>query len=200
MYTQKHLEIPCKDMSDAVLIQQALDGDRSAFEDLVRRYTTPLFNFICRLMGDYDLASDILQQVVLQLYISLASLNRAKPVKAWLFQVAHNRCVDEFRHKKVVYFSQLEWDDDGDELSPLTAIPDNNPLPEELAERHDLQEQLNRAIRMLPARYRDIVLLRYVAQLSFAEIGRTLHIPESTAKTYFQRAKPLLRTSLSELS
>jgi RNA polymerase sigma-70 factor (ECF subfamily) len=63
-----------------------------------------------------------------------------------------------------------------------------------------LQEQLNRAIRMLPARYRDIVLLRYVAQLSFAEIGRTLHIPESTAKTYFQRAKPLLRISLSELS
>jgi RNA polymerase sigma factor (sigma-70 family) len=71
-------------------------------------------------------------------------------------------------------------------------------LPEDLAERHDLQQVLNRAIQSLPPKFRAVVLLRYTSQLSFSEIGRTLNMPEATAKTYFHRAKVLLRKILSE--
>ena len=73
---------------------------------------------------------------------------------------------------------------------------DPRPLPEEIVEQRDLQECLQRAIRRLPPRFRSVVLLRYAAQLTFAEIGEVLGMPEATAKTYFYRAKPLLRTML----
>jgi RNA polymerase sigma factor (sigma-70 family) len=185
------------EIADGVLAQQSLAGDQQAFESLVKRYSGSLFNFICRFLGDYDQASDILQQVFLQLYISLPNLRTGEPLKAWLFQVARNRCLDELRKKRAIHFSDLESSTDEDDVSPLAAMPDTGPLPEEVAERHDLQACLQRAIEALPPKFRSVVLLRYASQLSFSEIGHVLNMPEATAKTYFQRAKPLLRTTLA---
>jgi len=186
------------EISDSALAQQSLAGDQRAFELLVQRYSTPLFNFIYHFLGEYDQACDILQQVFLQLYISLPTLRIGEPLKAWLFQVARNRCLDELRRKRAIHFSELEAANDEDDLSPLVALPDNSPLPEELAERRDLQQTLQKAIMSLPPKFRAVVSLRYANQLSFSEIGRTLNMPEATAKTYFQRAKPLLRSFLTK--
>ena len=122
------------DMTDGVLAQQTLAGDQYAFESLVQRYSTPLFNFIYRFLGDYDQACDILQHVFIQLHTSLATLRTDKPLKAWLFQVARNRCLDELRRKRAIHFSELEAVNDDEELSALAAIPDTSPLPEELAD------------------------------------------------------------------
>jgi RNA polymerase sigma-70 factor (ECF subfamily) len=185
------------EITDGMLVQKALAGDQQAFEALVRRYNVPLFNFICHCLGDYDLASDIAQQVFLQLYLSMPTLHTSKPLKAWLFQVARNRCLDELRRKRVMHFSELEASNDEDDLSPLAIMPDQQPLPDEIAEQHDLQHALREAIDALPPKFRSVVLLRYAGQLSFSEIGKTLNMPEATAKTYFQRARPLLRTALS---
>ena len=188
------------ELSDALLAQQSLAGDQRAFETLVQRYSTALFTFICRFLGDYDQACDILQQVFLQLYLSLPTLRTGDPLKSWLFQVARNRCQDELRRKRAMPFSELEWVTDEDEVSPLAALPDPDPLPEEWAERRDLQACLQQAILTLPPTFRAVVLLRYTAQLSFAEISQVLQMPEATAKTYFQRAKPLLRATLTARS
>ena len=186
-------------VSDGVLAQKALNGEEDAYALLVERYSTQLFNFVCRFLNDYDMANDILQQVFLQLYISLPKLRTGEPLKAWLFQVARNRCLDELRRKHAIHFSELQGGYSEDEdLSPLDVIPDNRPLPEEIADQHDLQATLQRAIDALPPKFRAVVLLRYSAQLSFSEIGQALQMPEATAKTYFQRAKPLLRATLTE--
>ena len=197
MQTQEPKTTHSTETSDGILANNCLLGDEQAFEVLVHRYSPPLFNFICHFLGDYDQACDISQQVFLQLYISLPTLRIGEPLKAWLFQVARNRCLDELRRKHTVHFSELETTSDEDELSPLAVMPDTSPLPEELAERHDLQVHLQQAILALPPKFRPVVILRYTAQLSFSEIGRTLHMPEATAKTYFQRAKPLLRSALA---
>ncbi|HET9920930.1 MAG TPA: RNA polymerase sigma factor [Ktedonobacteraceae bacterium] len=186
------------EITDGILAQQTLAGDEYSFEALVKRYSTPLFNFIYHFLSDYDQACDILQHVFIQLHTSLPTLRTDKPLKAWLFQVARNRCLDELRRKRAIHFSELETTSDDDELSPLAAIPDNGPLPEELAERHDLQQCLQAAIETLPIKFRMVVLLRYTGQLSFGEIGQSLNMPEATAKTYFQRAKPLLRAALTK--
>ena len=197
MQLRERTKRPMPEVPDSVLAQEILAGDQRAFEALVQRYSTPLFNFICRFLGDYDQACDISQQVFLQLYLSLPTLRTGDPLKAWLFQVARNRCLDELRRKHAIHFSELELTNDEDELSPLASMPDTGPLPEELAEHHDLQECLQRAIETLPPKFRSVVLLRYAGQLSFSEIGQVLSMPEATAKTYFQRAKPLLRRALS---
>src|SRR5947207_6682993 len=196
MHTQEHIRTPSSlDMTDAVLAKQVLSGDQEAFELLVRRYNTPLFNFICRFLGDYDLACDVLQQVFLRFYTSLPKLGTGEPFKSWLFQVARNCCVDELRrkHRYAIHFSQLEVENSEGELTGLCDIPDPGPLPEEVVERRDLQVLLQQAIETLPPKFRSVVILRYSSQLSFSEIGKSLGMPEATAKTYFHRAKVLLR-------
>jgi RNA polymerase sigma factor (sigma-70 family) len=185
------------ELSDGQLATQCLHGDEHAFEDLFTRYRPALFKFIFNFLRDYDLACDISQQVFLQLYISLPTLDTAKPLKSWLFQVARNRCLDELRRKRVVRFSELDTYSDEEESELLTFVPDPHPLPEDIAERHDVQEQVLRAIESLPPRFRSVVYLRYARQLTFPEIGKALGMPEATAKTYFSRAKPLLRASLA---
>jgi RNA polymerase sigma-70 factor (ECF subfamily) len=196
MQLRERIKSQHAEITDGMLAQQTLAGDQEAFEKLVQRYSSPLFNFICRFLNDYDAASDILQQVFTQLYISLPNLRTGEPLKAWLFRVARNRCLDELRRKRVVHFSELQASNEDEDLSPLAIIPDTSPLPEDIAERHDLQHILQQAIDNLPPKFRAVVLLRYASQLSFAEIGRALEMPEATAKTYFQRAKPLLRATL----
>ena len=197
MQTRERSKTQSTEITDGMLVQKTLAGDEQSFEMLVRRYHVPLFNFICHCLGDYDQACDISQQVFLQLYISMPTLRTGEPLKAWLFQVARNRCLDELRRKRAIHFSELETNSDDDDLSPLAIMPDTHPLPEEIAERHDLQQILRQAIQGLPPKFRSVVLLRYAGQLSFSEIGQTLSMPEATAKTYFQRARPLLRAALS---
>jgi len=101
------------------------------------------------------------------------------------------------RKRYAIHFSQLETENSEGEVTFLGDMADSGPLPEELMERHDLQDLLQQAIQSLPPKFRSVVTLRYTAQLSFSEIGRTLNMPEATAKTYFHRAKVLLRKTLS---
>src|SRR5229473_593428 len=122
MQMRERTRIQTSEMSDGILAQRSIAGDQRAFEILVQRYSTPLFNFICRFLSDYDQACDILQQVFLQLYISLPNLRTSDPLKAWLFQVARNRCLDELRRKHAIHFSELEPVNDDDELSPSRRI------------------------------------------------------------------------------
>jgi RNA polymerase sigma-70 factor, ECF subfamily len=197
MRTQECKTIQSTETSDGLLATQCLHGDERAFEGLYKRYRPALFKFIFNILRDYDLACDILQQVFLQLYISLPTLKTHKPLKSWLFQVARNRCLDELRRKRVVRFSELDTYNEEDEVEMFAFVQDPRPLPEEIAEHHDVQDRLLSAIKSLPPRFRSVVFLRYARQLTFPEIGRTLGMPEATAKTYFARAKPLLRASLA---
>jgi RNA polymerase sigma factor (sigma-70 family) len=197
MRTQEYKTIQSAETPDGILANHCLLGDEHAFEGLYKRYRPALFKFVLNILRDYDLSCDVLQQVFLQLYISLPTLKTNKPLKSWLFQVARNRCLDELRRRRVVHFSELDTYNEEDEVEMFTFVQDPCPLPEEIAERHDVQDRLLSAIKSLPPRFRSVVFLRYSRQLTFPEIGRTLGMPEATAKTYFSRAKPLLRASLA---
>ena len=199
MYAQELVKAHRLEFSDSELVQQALAGDERAFEILVERYNALLANWVYRILRNRNQVDDVLQHVFLQLFLSLATLHADRSLKAWLFRVARNRCVDELRRVRPISFSELVASDDfEDEFVPFEFIPDSSPLPEEIAERHDLQQRILRAIQLLPSKLRPVVFLRYTSQRSFYEIGQMLNIPEATAKTYFNRAKPFLRAALVE--
>src|SRR3989441_6722514 len=185
---------------DGVLVGQALAGDQRAFELLVSRYHRPLVSCIQGFLKDNEQVNDVLQHVFLQLYVFLPMLLRNVSLKAWLFQVARNRCLDELRkgHRRAeIPFSTLEWKYREEKLSPIEAIPDPEPLPEEVAERIDLYCSLQQAMFSLPPKCRSIVRLHCFRQLSFSEIARKLNIPENTVKTYYYRSLPRLRRALA---
>jgi RNA polymerase sigma-70 factor (ECF subfamily) len=184
---------------DGVLVGQALAGDQRAFELLVSRYHRPLVRYIRGFLKGDEQVSDVLQHVFLQLYLSLPILLRNVSLKAWLFQVARHRCLDELRkrHRRAeIPFSALEWKYREEELSPLEAIPDPEPLPEVVAERSDLQRSLRQALFALPPKCRSIVRLHCFRHLSFAEIAQTLNMSKNTVKTSFYRSLPHLRRAL----
>ena len=187
------------EFSDGVLVNEVLEGNQIAFEALVERYHTMLYRFIYHHLGEYDQACDVLQQVFLKLYIALPTLPTGEQLKPWLFRVAQNCCRDELRkrrRRRVTLFSALEWQAEEEEMPPLASIPDTRPLPEEIAEYHDLQSSLQQAIQALPTKFRSVVILRYLYQCSFSEIGQVLEMPMTTAKTYYYRACSKLRASL----
>jgi RNA polymerase sigma factor (sigma-70 family) len=183
------------DQSDQQLMVRIQRGDRHAIEYVIDRYQRTLFNFAYRFLGDADVAADVVQHTFIQLFTHIQDLRADDGLKPWLFRVARHRCLDEVRRQRTTAFSHLAPEDD-EGASPLDHYADPTPLPEELAERDDLQHILVEAIASLPPKYREVVSLRYTADLSFAEIGEVLGIPEATAKTQFHRAKPLLRAFL----
>ncbi len=188
------------EVPDGLLVGQALAGDQGAFECLVTRYQQPLVHHIRGFLKDHDQSYDILQQVYVQLYLSLPTLFRHISLKGWLFQVARNRCLDELRRRSrrpEVSFSTLEREDGEEELSPLEALPDGQPLPEEMTESSELHVSLHAAMVSLPPQLHAIVQLRCFRQLTFAEIGRTLNLPETTVKTSFYCSLPRLRRVLA---
>ena len=197
---QQYSSLQRKEVPDGLLVGQALAGDQYAFEFLVNRYHHQLVSYIQSLLKDHDKSYDVLQHVYLQLYLSLPILLRNVSLRGWLFQVARNRCLDELRkrrRKPEIPFSTLEREG-GEEGPPgLEAIPDPELLPEEMTESSELRDSLHAAIGSLPPKLRSIVQLHCLKELTFAEIGRTLNMSETTAKTYYYRSLPLLRRALA---
>jgi RNA polymerase sigma-70 factor (ECF subfamily) len=181
--------------TDDELVVACVNRDDDAFAEVVRRYERPLFNVAYRLTGSYEDATDSTQQTLIQAYRALPSSRMGLPIRPWLFRILRNQCIDRLRRKDAIPFSNLKLadDEDGDFLLDT---PDASPLPEEIAERADVQRILHSAIGTLSPRYRAVVTLRYQGDLSFAEIGACLGVPEPTARTLFQRAKATLRKVL----
>jgi len=185
-------------VSDEELAARFARGDMAAFETLVNRYAKPVFNFALGFLGDSDEADEAAQRAFVQIYQSLPRARLDSPLKPWVYQIVRNKCIDLWRRRRG---AGLSLDDPpGDEDADARDVADPAPLPDEIAERSDLQHLLRRTINALPPNYRTAVTLRYVNELSFAEIGKVMGVPENTAKTYFQRAKKRLRDQLSDLA
>ena len=167
--------------------------DSGAFEALVRRHQGPLYNFCYRMLGQAEDAADVAQETFVQLYSRLGQLDEREPLAPWLFRVARNRCIDVIRRRRTVPMSAPD-DSDGSvhEMDPA----DDEPLPDELAERADLQRLLATAIAALPPAYSEVVSLRYAGDRSFAEIAAILDCDEGAARVRFHRAKAQLRRHL----
>ena len=187
-------KVPYDHYSDEFLAKQAAEGDGGAFEALLRRHSRQLYSFAYRLLGDREMAGDVVQDAFISLYTMLPHRNSELPIRSLIYRIARNRAIDLLRERKAVVFSDLPEADEGDFI--LDGLADPAPLPQEIVERRDLQKLLSEAIAALPLRYRQVVALRYTTELTFAEIGEVLQAPENTVKTLFQRAKGMLREQL----
>jgi RNA polymerase sigma-70 factor, ECF subfamily len=170
MQTQETWTKEKPEAPDSVLVQQAMAGHQEAFEALVSRYEQSLLGLIYSYVVQYLEAQNVLQQVWLQLYLSLATLRQNGHIKPWLFTVARNRSLDILRSTRLLSFSELETGNEEDGAAFLDTLPDTSPTLEELAERHDLQQAVQRAILALPHSYRAVVLLSSGEQLTFTEM------------------------------
>jgi RNA polymerase sigma-70 factor (ECF subfamily) len=185
--------------SDERLVESALGGDRRAFESLVRRHQRPLVNHICRHTGQRDGALDLAQEVFLRVYLSLSSYDPRYRFTTWLYRIASNCAIDYLRRKQPPTCSL--HGDAGDEAGRGLAsnLAGNEPTPDEFLRLRELQRRLERAVRALPASYRQLILLRHRQHCRYDEIVRITGLPVGTVKNRIFRARELLRHELSDL-
>jgi RNA polymerase sigma factor (sigma-70 family) len=174
------------DDAENELAAQARDGDRQAFTRLVRRYQDRVFRFILRMIGNRDEAMDLTQESFMKAYQALPGWRPEARFSTWLFQIARNATLDTLRRRQCVDFVALDACQPGDAaIDPR----DGAPLPDEqLADRQHIG-LLERALRALPVDQREILLLRELEDMSYADIAATLSINEGTVKSRLARAR-----------
>lgn len=162
---------PAIPLSDSELIKQAQDGDQTAFAQLYNRYAQPLYRYIYFRIGDPDLAEDLQAEVFLRVFESLDRYeDRGWPLSAWLYRIAHDRTVDVIRRRRFRQTVPLEsW-------SGACEGPDH-----EIDVRLDCEE-LQRHLRDLTDDQRQVIYLRFIANLSVQEVALRLGRSEGAVK------------------
>jgi RNA polymerase sigma-70 factor, ECF subfamily len=184
------LAIPIRTMvavtDDGELIQRAATGDRSAFEDLYRRYARPVFGLALRRLGDRGRAEDAVQETFASIWRSAGSYRPDRgPGAPWLYAVARNAIVDRAR-------ARTETPSD----IPDEASADAGPADH--AEQSWVAWRVHRALEELPEREREVVALAYWSGLSQSEVAEFLGIPLGTVKTRTRAALAHLSELLGE--
>jgi RNA polymerase sigma-70 factor (ECF subfamily) len=169
-----------------------LDGSIDRFEDLVRRHQRPIINFLYRMVGDFELALDLSQDVFVRVYASLNRFDSRYRFTTWLYRIASNCAIDHMRRRRPITTSldapqRLQ---DGEVMSqPVGDEPD----PARQYEAKEALARLERSIDKLPEEYRELVLLRHSAHLSYEEMARVTGRPLGTVKNRLFRARETLR-------
>ena len=177
-------------MTDNEAIVRCQDGDREAFHHLVDQYKNVLFGTAVLMTGNRAVAEEQVQEALLSAWRGIRGFRRGSPVKPWLVRILVNAVLAHQRRLRVPTV-QL----DGNE--PREA---NNTYPDP-AETLDALENrlvLRRAIAGLSPDHRQVVALRYFAELTVPEVARSLGIREGTVKSRLHRALALLRPQLDD--
>ena len=176
--------------TDLELISKAIAGREDGFEGLVRRYQRPITSYVFRMLGDYDSALDVTQEVFIKVYNSLSRYSSEYKFSTWLYRIAHNAAIDHIRRNSVVGQSlETEAADGTYQLqleSPL-------PSPEQNRERSEWKAEIKAVIGLLPPAYRELILLRHSQDLSYDEIADVTGLPLGTVKNRLFRAREMMR-------
>jgi RNA polymerase sigma-70 factor (ECF subfamily) len=180
-------------LADGELVQSALDGREPSFEELVRRYQRPIAAYVYRMVGDYDAALDLTQEVFIKVYNSLARYRSEFKFSTWIYKIAHNAAIDHLRRHSV-RDQALTTGIDGERREVL--IESRRLTPEQESERKERRSEIESVVQLLPAAYRELIVLRHSQDLSYDEIADVTGLPLGTVKNRLFRAREAMRDHL----
>jgi len=176
-------------------------GDEQSFELLLRKYRTPLVNFLYRMVRDTAVAEDLAQEVFLRVYRARQEYAPSAKFTTWMFRIATNlalNSVRDNRHRRMD-ISMDQTVNAGDDEQPAMEVPDRAPTIEQKLVARTRSEMILRAVHALPEKQRAAVLLHKYQELDYDEIARILECSESALKSLLFRAYETLRTELAPL-
>ena len=176
--------------TDVELIHRVLDGDDTAFTELVKKYQKPVHALVWRKIGDFHIAEEITQDTFLKAYQELATLKKPQSFSSWLYVIAANNCSTWLR-KKHLRTESLEGTHSR-QLEKATysghVIAENERTAEE-AQR----EVVKKLLAKLQESERTVITLRYFGEMSSAEIGAFLGVSANTVRSRLRRAQQRLK-------
>jgi len=187
--------------TDVQLMLDVKAGDEQSFELLLRKYRTPLVNFLYRMVRDTAVAEDLAQEVFLRVYRARNEYAPSAKFTTWMFRIATNlalNSVRDNRHRRMD-ISMDQTVNAGDDEQPAMEVPDRAPTIEQKLVARTRSVMILRAVHALPEKQRAAVLLHKYQELDYDEIARILECSESALKSLLFRAYETLRTELAPL-
>jgi len=187
-------------LSDHELVAAARDGDELAFQEVVRRYRTPITNFVYRMLNDYEMAIDLAQETFVRVYTSIGRYEANYSFSTYIYRIASNLAISEIRkrkRRKVVSLFGMFTGDDGEPIEHDPA--DDRQLAEDALLEDERKRVVRRAIASLPEKYRTALVLRDIEDHSYEQIAEILGLSEGTVKSRINRARNLLREKLEHV-
>lgn len=174
-----------------LIVQQVLEGNTNAFEELVLEYERKVYNVALRILGNSEDAADMTQEAFIKAFNSLSGFRGDSKFSVWLTRIVSNLCLDFLRSRsRRPTVSLSVEDDEGDDVQ--LDIADVSQSPELLLERSLTRESVRRGLKALPEDYREILLLREIQGLSYDEIAEALNIEVGTVKSRIFRGRKKL--------
>ncbi len=176
-------------------IKQVKKGDQNAFGEIVEIYKNKVYQICYRMLGNRHEAEDAAQEAFIRAFVNIHTFNQDLKFSTWLFRIATNLCIDKIRKKKPDFY--LDAEVSGTEgLTLYSQIASETELPEDELESLELQEEVQKQILKLPDKYRTVIVLKYIEELSLNEISEILNLPLGTVKTRIHRGRDCLRQQL----
>lgn len=167
-------------------IQDVLAGNKQAYTHIINKYKNKLYATILRMTRDPQDASDLVQEAFIKIYEQLGKYDGKGSFSSWIYRVAFNHCMDEFR-KKSYQMKRVEINEE---------LMEDPKHPEVIFLKKENARQLERLISTLAEDERIIILLRYVNELSYDEISELVDVPVSTVRNKLHRAKKKMRETV----
>lgn len=175
------------------LVDRSRDGDLSAFNAIVERYQSQVYNVSARILGDRHLAEDVAQETFIKAHRSIDGF-RGGSLRAWLLRIASNLSLDATRSRKRRPAESLEAASE----RPGFSVPSDSPGPEQEALRGELREAIQDGIMSLPDDQRAVIVLVDVQGLSYDEAAEAIGSAVGTVKSRLARGRRRLRDALME--
>jgi RNA polymerase sigma-70 factor, ECF subfamily len=181
--------VRCKDLSDGELITVIHTQNREAYKELFSRYQRKLFSYIYHLVRSKDEAEDILQNVFSKTYKNIKNFDTSRKFSSWIYRIAHNESVNFIKRKSKRY--TVSWEDVTTSKDKLDTASNDKPQEDEWLQQ-EITKEITEAIKKLPKRYQQVLMLRYFQEQSYEDIGKMLGKPVNTIGTLINRAKKKL--------
>jgi RNA polymerase sigma-70 factor (ECF subfamily) len=173
--------------TDAELVEKCRSGDREAWEIIVRRRHSRIYNLAYRFTGRFDEAEDLTQEVFLKVYRTLHSYRpESGALETWIVRVARNHFIDHYRKYKTerTHTGALEDHHEG-AVSPTVRVE----TPGQALDRKETVDRVHRLLALLPEDQREAVVLRDLEELTYEEIADLLELPIGTVKSRINRGR-----------
>ncbi|RMF66076.1 MAG: sigma-70 family RNA polymerase sigma factor [Calditrichaeota bacterium] len=182
--------------SDEELIERFQKGDLYAFDLIVKRYKDQLLNFVYRFVGNQEEAEDIVQETFLRVYRKRKAYKRIAKFSTWIYTIAGNLSRTELRRRKrrkLFSVTDMGFEDRDYEIS------DEGHNPENQVDGLIQEEIIQREINNLSPKFREVIILRDIQELSYEEISKIIKVPIGTVKSRVNRGRLKLQNELKHL-
>jgi RNA polymerase sigma-70 factor (ECF subfamily) len=181
-------DIPARGLlvpTDEQLARKVQAGDAASFGILMERYEVKLLRYGRKFISEQEDITDIVQEVFISAYRNMQSFDASQKFSPWIYRIAHNRFVNALRKTSRAPFFSIDFDS----LISHPAAPEDTKSH---AEEKEMKALVEKGLEKLPQKYREILILYYLEELSYKEIADVLQVPTGTVGIRLLRAKEAL--------